>query len=243
MLRVAAVSYLNTLPFIFGLQQSPLQFELQLHYPSRLLDIFKNNECDIALLPIAALKLIPDAQVITNYCIGCNGAVASVILAGNCNMDDAQSILLDYQSTTSIQLTQLLIRDYFKLNKKFEPALPGYELQFDKNKSLALIIGDRALQLKNQFSLIYDLGELWKLHTRLPFAFAVWVCKPGLDDKMINAFNNALAFGVYNIKAAIASSKQYEIDEAEATHYLTANINYHLDENKRKAISLFLKSI
>lgn len=243
MLRIAAVSYLNTLPFIYGLQQSPLQFDLQVHYPSRLLNIFLNNECDVALLPVAALKRISDANIITDYCIGCNGAVSSVILAGNCKIDQAEQILLDYQSTTSAQLTQLLVRDYFKLNIKFEPADPGYEMEFDKKSKLALIIGDRALQLKNQFTVIYDLGKLWQLHTQLPFAFAVWVCKKGLDTAAIAAFNDALAFGVNHIDQAIASSNQDELGEAEVIQYLTSNIDYNLDEAKRKALSIFLERI
>ena len=57
MIRISAVSYLNTIPFIYGLKQSELidNIDLRLDYPSVCADKLINNEVDLALVPVVVI--------------------------------------------------------------------------------------------------------------------------------------------------------------------------------------------
>ena len=50
---------------------------------------------------------------------------------------------------------------------------------FDDQYDVRLVIGDAALVLgaAPQYPYAYDLGEMWKQWTDLPFVFAVWVAR------------------------------------------------------------------
>ena len=68
---IAAVSYLNTVPFIYGIRHADkLQAELLLAPPSACARNFIDRKADIALIPGGSLPLMDDAEIVTNYCIG-----------------------------------------------------------------------------------------------------------------------------------------------------------------------------
>ena len=64
--RIAAVSYLNTIPFIYGIEhEGNLRAELLLSPPSLCAKNFAEHKADIALVPAAAVPSLADAQVVT----------------------------------------------------------------------------------------------------------------------------------------------------------------------------------
>ena len=69
--KVSAVSYLNSVPFIYGLKSSKIykDIELQLNYPSMCAQKLINYEVDIALVPVAVLKSYSSFNIISEYCI------------------------------------------------------------------------------------------------------------------------------------------------------------------------------
>ena len=64
--KVSAVSYLNTVPFIYGLKSSKIyeDIELQLNYPSACAKKLINDEVDIALVPVVILKSYPSLSFV-----------------------------------------------------------------------------------------------------------------------------------------------------------------------------------
>ena len=62
MVRIAAVSYLNTLPFIYGLKHSRLidTIDLDLDYPAACAKKLINGDVDLALVPVV---VIPRARL------------------------------------------------------------------------------------------------------------------------------------------------------------------------------------
>lgn len=238
-IRVGAVSYLNTKPLIYGFQQGLLneQIELILDYPARLAAALQKNEIDIALLPVAALQRIPDAEIISDYCIGALGEVASVCIYSEVPMDEIQSIYLDYQSQTSVALTKILLREHWQTRPMLMEANEHY-IQEIKGKTAGLIIGDRALEHYNHFPFRYDLSAAWHEYTQLPFVFATWISAAPLTPEFKTEFNRITGIGVQAIDKIIESTpySAYDIET-----YYKKNINYLLDEDKRKAMTLFLK--
>ena len=240
-IRVGAVSYLNTKPLIYGFQNGLMsdKIELTLDYPARLATALQKKEIDIALLPVASINQIPEAEVISDYCIGATNKVASVCLFSDVPIEEIQSIYLDYQSKTSVALTKILLREFWKTRPMLLDANENY-IDNIKGKTAGLIIGDRALAYYNRFAYRYDLAETWRTHTQLPFVFATWISNTHLSDSFKNEFNEATGLGIKKIDEIIATT-DYSIYDLNT--YYKQNISYVLDEEKRNAMTLFLKQL
>ena len=76
--------------------------------------------------------------------------------------------------------------------------------------------------------------------TGLPFAFAVWVARKGTPYEVTDALEEALTFGVERIYEAVQQS-DYR-DRPYAYDYLTRNIDFLFDNEKRKALQKFWTS-
>lgn len=240
-IKVAAVSYLNTKPLLYGLRKSTIfnNIELVLDYPANLATLMQQHKIDIALLPIAAIPLIPDARVFSDYGIASNGNVASVALFSQVPINEIKTVYLDYQSKTSVKLAQLLFKKYWKKEVGFIPADEDYISKI-KNTTGGIIIGDRALMNINNFQYIYDLSTAWKNFSGFDFVFATWVTNKDLSIDFITEFNKANAFGLQNIAEVI---KENNISYYDLNTYYTKNIQYFLDEPKLKGMQLFLDLI
>src|SRR4051794_25941902 len=103
-IRVGAVSYLNTKPLIYGLEQGYLKDDIELvyDYPSHIASMLLNDDIDVGLVPVAIIPKLKEAHIITDFCIGADGAVASVCLFSEVPLEDTEKILLDYQSRSSV---------------------------------------------------------------------------------------------------------------------------------------------
>jgi chorismate dehydratase len=113
MLKISVVSYLNTIPFIYGLEQSGLakKLDISLDIPSACADKLLTNKVDIGLVPIVVLKQIQNAYIISDFCIGADGAVDTVCLFSDVPINEIESIFLDYQSKTSVELLKILLKE------------------------------------------------------------------------------------------------------------------------------------
>jgi len=81
-IRIGAVSYLNTKPLIYGLSRHPVAAEIELivDYPAHIARMLMQGQIDVGLVPVAIIPELEESHIITDYCIGCNGAVDSVSL-------------------------------------------------------------------------------------------------------------------------------------------------------------------
>jgi chorismate dehydratase len=240
-LRVGIVNYLNTKPLLYGLQQLHEQnvIELILDYPANVATALQNNTIDIGLVPIAILPKLPTAQIIGNHCISSNKQVASVCLFSKVPISEIETVLLDYQSRTSVQLVQILFKKYWKRKVLFKSATTNYISEIN-GTTAAVIIGDRAFEQLQNYPYVYDLAEAWNTFTSLPFVFAAWVSNVKLSAEFLAAFEKANALGLDHL-VSIAEKQNYEPYDLQK--YYTENISYVLDTEKRKAIELFLQYI
>lgn len=239
--KAAAVSYLNTKPLIYGFQQGVLQNQVALsfEYPSLVARQLINNQVDIGLVPIAAVPRLKEWFIISDYCIGCAGPVASVCLFSDVPIEEVTEVLLDYQSRTSVQLAKILLKEYWNCNPVLTDAREDFRDHIN-GTTAGLVIGDRAFQQRKVSAYSYDLGAAWLQHTGLPFVFATWVSNKLLPASFTNAFNTTTAMGLQHLPA-IAAAQQYPL--YDLYQYYTQNISYQLDAEKRKGMDLFLKKI
>ena len=240
-IKVGAVSYLNSKPLLYGLEHGPIQeqIELSLAYPAQLAQQLSSGLIDLALMPVAALKEIEAARIVSDYGIAADGNVVSVALFSQVPLAEIETVILDYQSRTSVRLTQLLFKEYWQKEVRFVAAEPDF-IQSIKGTTAAVIIGDRALAQLPHFAYHYDLSAAWKSFTGLPFVFAAWVSNKALPEDFIAAFNAANALGLAQLPDIAAANA---IPYYDLKVYYEENICYYLDEAKRKGLALFLEKI
>jgi len=238
---VGAVSYLNTKPLLYGIERSPLleKTELITDYPALIAAMLLRDEIDIGLVPVAIIPEMPAHYINTGYGIGCDGPVASVCLFSEVPVEELETVLLDYQSRTSVALVKILLKEYWKINPAFKEAGAGF-LNEIKGKTGAVVIGDRALKQRSVSAFVYDLGEAWKKMTGLPFLFAAWISNKKLDPDWVKTFDEANGFGVHHIEQVLEGLHSDLFDLKEYyTHYLS----YELDTGKEKGLKLFLEKL
>lgn len=242
-IRVSCVSYLNSLPFIFGLQHHPVrkQIELTTDIPSLGARKIMDGTADLGLVPVAVLPMIPKADILKPYGIGADGEVRSVMLFSEVPLDEIETILLDYHSRTSVLLVQQLAKHYWKITPQFLPAQPGFEAAV-KGKVGGLVIGDRALAMDGIFKHRYDLALEWKKFTGRPFVFACWVANRPIENDFTTQFNEALAYGLQHLETIPQLDEYVPLTRAGAVRYLRENIQHRLTEPHWEAMELFLKS-
>jgi chorismate dehydratase len=154
-------------------------------------------------------------------------------------LNNIEKILLDYESRTSVELLKILVKEYWKINPVFKETSGEYQSNIS-GTTAALIIGDRALKQRKISAYIYDLGLEWKKFSGLPFVFAAWVSNKKLDEKFVAEFNEANALGLKNISDVV---RENETNIFNLMNYYTRYISFEINEEKKKAMYLFLKKI
>jgi chorismate dehydratase len=241
-IRIGAVSYLNTRPLLYGLKDHPLasRIALQEAYPSRVASMLLNDEIDIGLVPVAILPKLREYHLISDFCIGCDGPVASVALFADEQVDKLSDVFLDYQSRTSAMLLRLLFRDHWKLDIPLRDAGSEDFRNEIRGHTGGLVIGDRAFEQARYSPVMYDLGEVWKAHTGMPFVFATWVSNKPIDQDFIRDFNEVNAIGVGQLDRVAAAYPDVTFD---LLGYYRDHLSYAFDAMKRAALQRFLSDI
>lgn len=242
-IRITAVSYYNTLPFIYGLMRSGLLsgFELSLDVPSECARKIASGEAELGLIPVGALPGIPDYQIVSNLCIGADKDVKSVLLLSNAALPDITTIYLDTDSRTSVNLVKVLAQQYWKISLQWKSLS---ELQGELSASEGMVlIGDKTFGLNGKYPFCYDLAGEWIKYTGVSFVFAVWIARKPLPNGFEKSFQAALAWGVDHREQSIAMAENIHIAEDELVSYLNHDISYPLDESKKKGMEKFLKYI
>lgn len=237
-IRVGAVSYLNTKPLLYGIKRSGLMEDIDLveEYPSKIAQMLLDDEIDVGLVPVAIIPQMKEHFIVSDYCIGAVGEVASVSLFSDVPVEKIEKVLLDYQSRTSVTLAQVLLKNYWKKEVVFEQAGEDFRNHI-KGTTAGVVIGDRALQQKKISAYNYDMGSAWNSFTGLPFVFAAWIANKQLDVNFIEAFNQANAYGLQHINEVV---KENPFNEYDLIKYYTENISYLLTDEKRAGLQKFL---
>jgi chorismate dehydratase len=238
-IRIGAVSYLNTKPLLYGLLHADIRhdIDLVLDYPAAIAKGLLEGSIDVGLVPVAIIPHLPGAEIISQYCIGCDGPVSSVCLFSEVPIGEIETVLLDYQSRTSVALLRILLRRYWKINPRLEDTTGESYLHRIEGKTAGLIIGDRALEMHGHTKYVYDLGEAWKAFAGLPFVFAAWISRGPVDPSFAKQFDAANAAGLEQLRQVIRDNTSSFVNLGE---YYTRFISYPLDENKRKGLQYFL---
>lgn len=245
MIEISAVSYLNALPLVYGLRRGPNAslWSVRLELPAQSAKSLRDGVVGLALMPVGALHAVTRARVVSEYCVGAVGNVYTVCLCAHRDLLQLRTIYLDPDSRTSVQLVQILAKRYWNLTPRWK-LLSQAKLEegFAPDEGVVLI-GDKVFNHRSRFEVCYDLAAEWIAFTALPFVFAAWVAVDELSPSVEKALNEDLAWGIAHLRESVATRAAnggLPCPREEAMRYLHQNIDFYLNQDKRKGLQCYL---
>jgi chorismate dehydratase len=230
--RVGSVKYLNAVPLTRGLED-----EIIFTTPSSLAGMLQRNELDAALVSITEVLFNDRYDILDGVAIASLGEVQSVFLAHRKPLEEVKEVFCDTASLTSVNLMKVLLAER-GLRPEFKP-LEDYAAA--KGKDFVLLIGDPALDfaLAPHEHEIFDLGAAWFELTGLPFVYAVWALRRGVENKELRRLlGEAKDFGLETLDHIIRSRTEYT--EEFRKDYLGWHIHYHLGSDEKRGVARFV---
>jgi chorismate dehydratase len=231
--RVGSVRYLNAVPLTRGIED-----EIVFATPSELAKMLRRDELDAALVSVTEVLFNDRYDILDGTAIASLGEVKSVLLAHRKPLADAREIFCDTASLTSVNLLRVLLAER-GLKPEFKP-LPNYD--FQSLPDYALLIGDPALNFlfgPHEHE-IFDLGAAWFELTSLPFVYAAWALRRGLENSRLRRqLTDARQFGLDTLDHIIRNRTEYTEDFRK--DYFGWHIHYHLGSDEKRGLAKFIE--
>ncbi|MBX9783536.1 MAG: menaquinone biosynthesis protein [Chitinophagaceae bacterium] len=239
-IKIGAVSYLNTKPLLYGMQNETFlqTHELVLDYPAHIADMLKAGTVDVGLVPVAMLPQLPQYFIVSDYGIAADYDVASVCLFSEVPVGKIEIIYLDYQSRSSAALLKILMKEFWGINPQLAEARDETYRTKINGTAAALVIGDRAFEQRRLSTYVYDLAAEWRAMTSLPFVFAVWAGIKPMNAQWINNFNAVNAAGLQKLDEIAEAQKFSQFDLKK---YYSHHIAYELTPARKNGMIKFLE--
>ncbi|MBZ5676498.1 MAG: menaquinone biosynthesis protein [Acidobacteriia bacterium] len=246
--RVCAVSYLNTVPLVWGLQHSPDPalrdtFDLRFALPSACADQLASGQADIGIVPVIEMAR-QGLDYFPGTGIACHGPVRSILLISKVPFKEIRTLATDSGSRTSAMLSQVILAEKFGVRPQVL-SLPANLPDMLGQTDAALLIGDAALRVDPAtlpFETL-DLGAEWVTMTGLPMVFAVWAGRKEIvREPFGQVFLESLRYGLSHmddIVAAEAPGRQFSPDVVR--RYLTHHIVFELGEKDYEGMRLYIQ--
>jgi len=229
--RVGSVEYLNAVPLTRGIED-----QITFTTPARLAELLRRDELDAALVSITEVLLNDRYDILDGIAIASLGEVYSVLLAHKKPLEKAKEIFCDTASLTSVNLLKVLLAER-GLMPEFKP-LESYAAA--KKKDFVLLIGNRAIdfQRASHKHEIFDLGAAWFELTNLPFVYAVWALRRGVENKALRrVLRETKHFGIETLDVIIRNHPAYDLDFRK--DYLGWQVHFHLGSDEKRGIAKF----
>jgi chorismate dehydratase len=252
-MRVGAVNYLNSKPLVYGLEALGSNVRVSYDLPSRLADSLAGGRLDVALVPSVEFFRSPGCSIVSDACVACRGPVLSVKLHFRVPPEEVRRVALDEGSRTSSALTCILLAELYGIRPEWEALPIGCGMEAT-DADAVLLIGDRAIASREQkdketrrpgdkeiFHEVWDLGERWSNWTGLPFVFAMWIARPGLDvEEIAGVLGAARDHGQRQLKQiAERSAPLVGVSRELALRYLRDNLHFKIGNEEREGLRRF----
>jgi predicted solute-binding protein len=239
--RIGSVEYLNAAPLTRGIED-----QIVFTTPAKLAELLRRDELDAALVSITEVLLTDRYDILDGIAIASLGEVYSVFLAHRVPLEKITEVFYDTASLTSVNLLKVLLAER-GLKPEFKP-LPDYAtaLQCDA----VLLIGNPAIDFQRNrppsrnssatgtLHEIFDLGSAWFELTNLPFVYAVWALRRGIENaELRRKLREAKKFGFETLDYIIESRPEYDRDFRK--DYLEWNVHFHLGSDEKRSIAKF----
>lgn len=243
--RVCAVSYLNTVPLVWGALNGPQKGKIDLTFavPSICATRVDEGVADAGILPVIEAARL-GMETIPSIGIACRGAVRSILLFSKVPFDQVRTLAADAGSRTSVQLARIVLFRKFGADPRVFPAPPNLNDML-RGADAGLLIGDAALSVDpvEVSHHCLDLGEEWLALTGLPMVFALWAGRPGsLNPTLVDLLQGSCQFGLENLDQIIAEeSGQRGFTHRLVDTYLRRQIDFELTSQHHEGLQTFLE--
>lgn len=244
-LKLGIIDYLNVLPVYYGIMKNhfPVEWIPVQGTPVELNQLIAQGDIDISVVSAFEYAIHSDQYyLLPNLSISANGPVRSIFLFSQIPFSQISGpVGLTPTSASSLHLVKYLLRNhdvsYFFADRKGT-----------KDKIAEMQIGDEAIRTyySRVYNYTYDLSNLWKEETGLPFVFAVWVVRQEAYDREKDKVHT-----IYQtlLRSKSEASNHYEAmaqefnkgifpTNHECMSYLR-NLRYDFSESYQKGFLLF----
>jgi chorismate dehydratase len=243
-IRVGAVNYLNAKPLYYRLCEIAPDVRLTMDVPSRLAEQLAVGELDVALIP--SVEYLREAgrgyEIVPGFAIAARGPVRSVKLFSRVPWNRVERLALDAGSRTSQVLARIWLDEAHGVRPARVEELPLGVSALESTADAVLVIGDRAMRVPHEpFVDVVDLAEAWHGFTALPFVFAFWVARAGVDlDELPAALAQSRTLGLAAAGSlAQTHGQRLGLDVATCYDYLTRILSYELGEPELAGLKRF----
>lgn len=241
-MRIGAVNYLNSKPLVYGLESLAPQVRVTYDLPSRLADSLVAERLDVALVPSVEFFRTPGSEIVSDACVACRGPVLSVKLHFRVPPAEVRRVALDEGSRTSAALTRILLAEMHGIQPNWEPLPIGCGVE-TTSADAVLLIGDRAIADApgENFTEVWDLGDRWCDWTGLPFVFAMWIARAGVDvGEVAGLLGSARDNGVRQLaEIAEREGPLVGVTPDLAIAYFRDNLHFVLGDEERAGLRNF----
>lgn len=243
-IRVGAVSYLNAKPLYHRLCEFAPGVRLSMDVPSRLAEQLAEGSLDVALIPsVEYLRGVSRGyEIVPGFAIAARGPVRSVKLFGHRPWGEVRRLALDAGSRTSQALARIWLHARHGVRPEIVEELPLGVSALESTADAVLVIGDRAMKVPHEpFHEVVDLAEAWVELTGLPFVFALWVARGGVDlGDLPEVFERCRAEGLAHADdLARTHGPRLGLDFTTCYDYLTKVLSYDLGEPEVAGLRTF----
>lgn len=243
--RVCAVSFLNTVPLVWGMTNGLQKdlFDLSFSVPSECADLVASGQADIGIIPVAEIQRLR-LPYLRETGIACRGPVRSILLISKVRPEQIRTLAADSSSRTSILLSRVILRRMFGCTPRIQVIAPSLSAMLAEADA-ALIIGDPALKIEpdNLPYHVLDLGKEWTEMTGHAMIFALWAGPAKfLNGAHRAAFADSCRFGLEHMDDIVAASVSgRQLPAPLIREYLTRHIVFELNSHDLKGLELFWK--
>lgn len=248
--RLAVVSYLNTVPLVWGMQHGHQQtaFDLRFCVPSECARQVESGEADLGIVPVAEIAR-QGLAAIPGTGIACRGAVRSILLVSRVEPGRIRRLAVDSGSRTSVRLARVILQERYGASPETFEHAPDLGPMLAAADA-ALLIGDAALAIDPAaipYPVCLDLGAEWWSLTGLPMVFALWAGRPAnlarFDQaRLEQAFRASLDFGLAHLDQIVAAqSPALGFAPALVREYLSRYIVFHIGTAEQSGLAEFLR--
>jgi chorismate dehydratase len=243
--RIAGLDGLNAAPLQWGLTRGRAaarhDLRLMLRNPAASAAALAAGEADVALTPSIELQHLPGVRAIPGICVAARRRVRSVVLISKREPADLRSVAVDRGSRTSVALLQILLTRLFGTRPRLAAHDADPEAMLSRHDG-ALLIADAALRAPDDRWQVHDLAELWADWTGLPFVFAMWAVRPGLEIPWLaQTLLDSRAEGMAHLGELVREHAARDgYPEAPAlTAYLSELLHYTLGPEEEASLARF----
>jgi len=237
-MKIGVVPFLNAKPLIYKLERDK-SVKLIEEYPAKLSNLLKEGKIDIGLIPTIDYFRGVGKWVVPDISISSYEKAESVKLFFKDDILNIKTVAVDRKSSSSVALLRIILNEVYSLSPEFREITPVLPEVLEENEAI-LLIGDQALMTSGKS---LDLGQEWYRFTQLPFVYAFWVIREGIENynEIVRILIKSKECGLRNLDEIITNqSKRLSLSEEIISNYFRQIMHYDLKRQELKGILRFV---